>query len=92
VDEKRVLVTISGWVQGVGFRAACQQQARRLGLAGWVRNQSDGSVEALFEGPVAAVDEMLAWCQHGPANAEVTNVSMRDAEPGPRLRAFNIRM
>ena len=92
MDDKRVHVTITGWVQGVGFRAACHQEARRLGLRGWVRNQSDGNVEALFAGPAEAVDDMVAWCRHGPVNAEVTDVTVRDAEPEPGLRSFHIRM
>jgi acylphosphatase len=92
VDDKQVHVTISGWVQGVGFRAGCQREARRLRLRGWVRNRGDGSVEAVFVGPPEAIDDMVAWCHHGPANAEVTGVDVRDAEPDPGLRSFNIRM
>ncbi len=92
MEEKRVHVIVRGWVQGVGFRASCARKANALGLTGWVRNRGDGSVEALFEGPAGAVDEMIAWCHHGPIAAEVSSVEVRDAEPGPRERSFRIRL
>lgn len=91
MNEKRVHVIVRGWVQGVGFRAGCARKANALGLTGWVRNRGDGSVEALFEGPAEAVDEMIAWCHHGPIGAEVSSVEVREAEPGPRERSFRIR-
>ncbi len=59
MGQKRVQVVITGRVQGVGFRASCQRGRPALGLTGWVRNRWDGAVEALFEGPAAAVDAML---------------------------------
>jgi acylphosphatase len=91
MDVKRVHVVISGLVQGVSFRAYCQRQAVALGITGWVRNRWDGSVEALFEGPAAAVDAMVRWCHHGPPAAEVTGVEVSDAPPGPPSRSFSIR-
>ncbi len=89
--QKRVQVVIKGWVQGVGFRAECRHEAQRLGLAGWVRNRGDGNVEAVFAGPAAAVDEMLRWCEHGPANAEVSGVEVTEAPEETPGRSFNIR-
>jgi acylphosphatase len=89
--ERRVRVVVKGWVQGVGFRADCRYEAQRLGLAGWVRNRGDGSVEALFAGPAPAVDEMVRWCEHGPANAEVSGTEVTDAPEEPVGRSFNIR-
>lgn len=85
-SEKRraVLVRIEGRVQGVWFRGWTMQEAIRRGLAGWVRNRSDGSVEALFEGPEAVVDAMLAACRDGPPSAHVTNLTMRPADPPER--------
>ena len=91
MPEKRVRVVIKGWVQGVGFRANCRHEAQRLGLTGWVRNRSDGSVEALFEGPAPAVDEMLRWCETGPSGAEVSDVQVTDAPEGEPGRSFVIR-
>lgn len=70
----RLHVFIEGWVQGVGFRYATCARARSLSLGGWVRNLPDGRVEAEFEGGKAALEEMLAWCGHGPAGASVRNV------------------
>jgi acylphosphatase len=67
-------------VQGVSFRAYTRQQARGLGVTGWVRNEPDGSVAGHFEGPADAVDALVAWCHHGPAYAEVSDVEVTAAE------------
>jgi acylphosphatase len=74
-------VTITGRVQGVGYRAWVEHRARGQGLEGWVRNRRDGSVEALFAGPPEAVSEMIASCQHGPSAAQVAAVLEEDAKP-----------
>lgn len=79
-----VVVRIEGRVQGVWYRGWTVQQAMRLGLAGWVRNRSDGSVEALFAGPHDAVQEMVVACHQGPEAARVTAVTARPAEPPDR--------
>lgn len=81
---RTVLVRIEGRVQGVWFRGWTVQQAMRRGLAGWVRNRSDGSVEALFSGPEPQVDAMLAACREGPPSARVVNVTLRPADPPER--------
>jgi acylphosphatase len=78
---RRVHVSIEGRVQGVFFRAGCAELARELGLVGWVRNALDGSVEAEFEGPSAAVERMLAWCREGPPHAHVDRVDVREDSP-----------
>jgi len=67
-------VRIVGRVQGVWFRGWTVQEARRLGLEGWVRNRLDGSVEALFSGPRDAVETMVSLCQRGPSSARVLSV------------------
>ncbi len=72
---KSVDVVISGRVQGVSYRAWTEREARARGLAGHVRNRHDGSVEAVFSGPEAAVDAMLAACREGPPGARVTDVA-----------------
>ncbi len=79
--EKAVEVTVSGRVQGVFFRAATREQARRLGVHGWVRNEADGTVAALFEGPAEAVESLVAWCHEGPPSAQVREVRDVPAEP-----------
>jgi acylphosphatase len=83
-------VVVSGRVQGVFFRASCQQEAERRGVAGWVANEPDGSVRAWFEGPTAGVDAMCEWCRHGPPGALVDRVTEQDRAPGG-LRAFTVR-
>jgi acylphosphatase len=79
--SKAVEVRITGLVQGVSFRFHTQQQARGLGVSGWVRNERDGSVTGHFEGPDAAVDQLVAWCRRGPAHAEVERLEVTPAEP-----------
>ena len=74
-------VMIQGRVQGVGYRAWTQRTAIRHGLDGWVRNRSDGSVEALFVGSVAAVELMIDACRSGPHSASVELVDIREAGP-----------
>ncbi len=71
---KRVHLIVSGRVQGVFFRARTKAMAESLDLKGWVRNLSDGSVEAVFEGSGPAVNEAVEWCRKGPSRAVVTNV------------------
>ena len=66
---------IRGRVQGVGYRAWVEHQARRLGLQGWVRNRRDGSVEALFAGTEEVVTNMIAACRRGPPSAQVDGVA-----------------
>ncbi len=78
MEASTVRVVIQGRVQGVWFRGWTVAEATGLGLAGWVRNRSDGSVEAVFAGPKAAVEAMLAACRHGPPAARVAHVA---AEP-----------
>jgi acylphosphatase len=84
---KRVLV--DGHVQGVFYRDSCAREARRHGLAGWVRNRADGRVEAWFEGDAQAVEKLVTWCREGPRHAEVTGVDVEEAEPAS-LDAFRI--
>ena len=74
-------VRIHGRVQGVFFRDTCRREAASHGVAGWVRNCSDGTVEAWFEGPPAAVEAMVVWAGRGPSRAEVANVDVDEAEP-----------
>jgi acylphosphatase len=81
---------ITGRVQGVGFRYAMQDQAARLGVNGWVRNRSDGSVEALLQGEAGAVEALTAWARRGPPGARVGAVQITGGEEGPHA-AFQLR-
>ena len=84
---RAVEVRITGLVQGVFFRARCAEEATRLGVTGWVRNEYDGSVRARFEGPADAVDAMVGWCHQGSPRAVVDRVEVADV-PGEGLTGF----
>jgi len=84
-------IRVSGRVQGVGFRAALQREAQKLAVTGWVRNRSDGSVEALLQGPGPAVEAIVAWAGRGPRGAYVTDVVASDAEHEPEHACFELR-
>ncbi|MFG1609631.1 acylphosphatase [Actinoplanes sp. NPDC049265] len=86
--RKRVVVT--GDVQGVFFRDTCRREATHTGVAGWVRNRDDGSVEAVFEGEPDAVQQLVAWTHRGPIRATVTGVEVTD-EPAEGLTGFEVR-
>jgi len=76
---------VRGRVQGVGFRYFTHAAAVRAGLSGWVRNNPDGSVEAVFEGAPEAVEALIAWCHRGPAGARVDDVRVElEAPSGER--------
>ena len=75
--QKRIQLIVRGRVQGVYFRAATQREARRLGITGWVRNRSDGSIEMVAESDEDAVKELASWANHGPSAARVDNVDIR---------------
>jgi acylphosphatase len=77
--DKAVSVKVTGRVQGVAFRWYAVQEAERLGVRGWIRNEPDESVAGHFEGPSDAVDALVAWCGHGPSYASVRHVSVTEA-------------
>jgi len=77
----RVRVRVRGRVQGVFFRAEARSRAESLGVAGWVRNAEDGSVEAVFEGDEARVRSMVDWCRRGPSGARVDDVEIEPENP-----------
>ena len=83
-------VVIHGRVQGVFFRDTARRMADSRGVAGWVSNRADGSVEAVFEGEPDAVESMIDFCREGPRGAEVERVEVSEEEP-EGLSGFAIR-
>ena len=91
MSARRVRVIVRGRVQGVAFRYHTAEQARRTGVAGWVRNRPDGSVEAAFEGEPGGVEALLAFVRRGPRSARVDGVEQFE-EPPAGDAAFEIRV
>jgi acylphosphatase len=77
----RKRVVVHGRVQGVFFRDSTRQRAQAAGLAGWVANRPEGTVEAVFEGGADAVDALVTWMQDGPRSADVDRVEVSEEEP-----------
>lgn len=88
---RRVRAIVSGRVQGVSYRASTVDEARRLGLVGWVRNKHDGTVELEAEGPPEKVEALLAWCKSGPPAARVDRVAVEELAASGGDTAFAIR-
>ena len=87
----RAHLVIRGRVQGVWYRGSMQDEAERLGVAGWVRNRPDGAVEAEVEGERAPVDALIAWAQAGPRGARVTDVAVEWTAPRGERGGFAVR-
>jgi acylphosphatase len=90
-DKVRVHLKIEGRVQGVYFRAATVAQAQKLHATGWVMNCLDGSVEVLAEAGQGEIEELIAWCRHGPSGAQVTHVELHREESQNTFSEFRIR-
>jgi acylphosphatase len=86
----RQRVVVRGFVQGVFFRDTVRRRAQTAGVAGWVRNNWDGSVEAVFEGDAECVARLVRFCRRGPRGARVDRIEVVDEEP-EGLSAFEIR-
>lgn len=87
MERRRVVV--SGRVQGVFFRDTCRREAAEHGVAGWVRNRPDGTVEAVFEGEAGAVEHMVAWARRGPVQASVEGIDVQP-EPPEGVQGFSL--
>ncbi len=83
-------VVVHGFVHGVFFRDTVQGRAQSAGVAGWVRNNRDGTVEAVFEGEPASVERLVAFCREGPRGARVDRVEIAAEDP-EGLGGFSIR-
>ncbi len=91
VERKRAQIRIAGKVQGVFFRASTREQARARGLAGWVKNMPDGTVEAVLEGPAEDVEEVVEWAHEGPRAARVDTIDVDWLEPQGDVQTFEVR-
>jgi acylphosphatase len=83
MSTRSVDVIVTGQVQGVFYRARCADEAQRLGVSGWVRNERDGSVRAHFQGDPDAVEALISWCHDGSPRSRVDDVEVRDVGPQP---------
>ncbi|MEW5739339.1 MAG: acylphosphatase [Myxococcota bacterium] len=90
MTRRSVHLVVKGLVQGVCYRATAQDEARGLGLAGWVRNLPNGDVEARAQGDAAKVDAFVAWCRRGPEEARVESVSVDDVPAEEGLSDFRV--
>jgi acylphosphatase len=90
-QKARVHLLIKGRVQGVGFRFSTVDEARRLGVTGWVRNTYDGDVELVAEGPRDRLQRLATWCHAGPGGALVTEVGEQWLPYAGEFEAFRIR-
>ena len=88
---RRVHVWVDGRVQGVFFRGATREQARALGISGWVRNLADGQVEIVAEGEHANIEAFLNWCERGPPRAQVDSVQVTEESPRQESIGFEVR-
>jgi acylphosphatase len=89
-SASRKRVVVHGQVQGVFFRDATRREAQTRGVAGWVRNTPEGTVEAVFEGDPEAVERMVAFSERGSRGAEVEHVDISEEEP-EGLSGFEVR-
>ena len=89
--QKRIVLEISGRVQGVFFRDSSWKKAGELGLVGWVKNDADGFVRIVAEGGERALQELIAWCKDGPEHAKVERVDVKWVEPTGELDGFLIK-
>jgi len=87
-ETETVYIRVTGRVQGVGYRLACVRHAHSIGARGWVQNNLDGSVEALVQGTVDQVDQMLAWMHVGPPAAKVREITHERRDVDRRFDRF----
>jgi acylphosphatase len=89
-DLTSLRMVIEGFVQAVGYRHFAIEEARKLGVNGWIRNRSNGTVEALVSGTTQAVEAFVGACMRGPPGSTIKNIDLHKAEP-PTERGFHLR-
>lgn len=88
---QRVTITVHGRVQGVFYRDSTMRKARELGLAGYVRNLPEGTVEIVAQGPPTSLDDLIRWARQGPPAAVVSDLEMKYETPETGLSGFTVR-
>lgn len=91
MDITSLKIRIEGRVQAVGYRNFMIEEARKLGVDGWVRNRSDGSVEALVSGDTKSVEALIAICARGPEGSTIKHIDMENIPEPPAEKGFNRR-
>jgi len=91
MEQVRVRILIEGRLQGMNFRYYTQEHAKKLGLAGFVRNLSDGRIEIEAQGEKGQVNKMLAWCERGPQSDHIKSILFRYDDPVERSPEFIVR-
>ena len=86
----QIRLLISGKVQGVFYRASCEEVALKYGLKGWVKNLSTGQVEVLVQGEKEKVEKFIEWCKKGPSHASVSSVEVKWGEILQQFTSFEI--
>lgn len=90
MNRRRASLRIRGRVQGVFYRESARTEALRLGLTGWVRNLTDGSVEAVAEGAPESIEAFVTWCHRGPPQARVTDVERAEDVARGEFTTFTV--
>lgn len=91
MPQSRATIRVTGRVQGVWYRQSTKQTAEQYGVVGWVRNNLDGSVSAVFEGEQHAVQSLVDWCRQGPPAAKVTELELEWQTPSGEFTGFRVR-
>ncbi|MBL7155453.1 MAG: acylphosphatase [Candidatus Portnoybacteria bacterium] len=91
MSKKQVILKIYGRVQGIFFRDSTRRKARKLGLTGWVRNESDRTVKVVAEGEKKKLEELIKWCYNGPIIARVEKIDVEWQEAAGQFEGFEIK-
>lgn len=92
LSSSRVRIRAEGRVQGVGFRYFVYRNAKKLGVKGWVKNTSDGAVEAVFEGEASGVENLVSLCRGGPPGASVEDLKVEREDFRGEFKEFGLKL
>ena len=89
---KTLQIKVYGRVQGVFFRSSVKEKAENLGIYGWVKNEPDGTVSIVIQGPENSLKELIKWCYNGIGGARVTKIESEPIEPREKFEKFEIKL